>query len=390
MNILFIDNLEPNPLLGGISRVISCLASSLKENYGFVVSHAAEKFDKHKQTELDIILKDDQSYIPILRQFLINKDIDIIVNMRPTYCSLDIINKAKADLKCKYIIEYHSTPFYARKDKKFAFKRLLRYDIKQEPFRYSIKLLLFPLWYHLSYLRVSKLWKRNYINADKYILLSNNYIDDFVNEFNIIDASKLLAINNPLSYKEFLPISRLQNKQKRVLIVSRLWNYKRIDMSLEIWKLIEEQVGDWELRIIGDGPEEEYLRRLVCRYNLKRVVFVGNTEPKEEYEKASLFISNSAIDGWMITLTEAQQMGTVPLVMDSYKAVYQIITNHEDGIIIQNNNVDEFAIQLLTLMKNDVKREEMAKAAIKNSKRFAVENIVAQWVELFQELTLNK
>ena len=388
MNILFIDNLEPNPLLGGISRVISCLASSLKENYGFVVSHAAEKFDKHKQTELDIILKDDQSYIPILRQFLINKDIDIIVNMRPTYC-VGIINKAKADLKCKYIIEYHSTPFYARKDKKFAFKRLLRYDIKQEPFRYSIKLLLFPLWYHLSYLRVSKLWKRNYINADKYILLSNNYIDDFVNEFNIIDASKLLA-NNPLSYKEFLPISRLQNKQKRVLIVSRLWNYKRIDMSLEIWKLIEEQVGDWELRIIGDGPEEEYLRRLVCRYNLKRVVFVGNTEPKEEYEKASLFISNSAIDGWMITLTEAQQMGTVPLVMDSYKAVYQIITNHEDGIIIQNNNVDEFAIQLLTLMKNDVKREEMAKAAIKNSKRFAVENIVAQWVELFQELTLNK
>lgn len=389
MNILFIDNLEPNPLLGGISRVISCLASSLKENYGFVVSHAAEKFDKHKQTELDIILKDDQSYIPILRQFLINKDIDIIVNMRPTYC-VGIINKAKADLKCKYIIEYHSTPFYARKDKKFAFKRLLRYDIKQEPFRYSIKLLLFPLWYHLSYLRVSKLWKRNYINADKYILLSNNYIDDFVNEFNIIDASKLLAINNPLSYKEFLPISRLQNKQKRVLIVSRLWNYKRIDMSLEIWKLIEEQVGDWELRIIGDGPEEEYLRRLVCRYNLKRVVFVGNTEPKEEYEKASLFISNSAIDGWMITLTQAQQMGTVPLVMDSYKAVYQIITNHEDGIIIQNNNVDEFAIQLLTLMKNDVKREEMAKAAIKNSKRFAVENIVAQWVELFQELTLNK
>lgn len=312
MNILFIDNLEPNPLLGGISRVISCLASSLKENYGFVVSHAAEKFDKHKQTELDIILKDDQSYIPILRQFLINKDIDIIVNMRPTYC-VGIINKAKADLKCKYIIEYHSTPFYARKDKKFAFKRLLRYDIKQEPFRYSIKLLLFPLWYHLSYLRVSKLWKRNYINADKYILLSNNYIDDFVNEFNIIDASKLLAINNPLSYKEFLPISRLQNKQKRVLIVSRLWNYKRIDMSLEIWKLIEEQVGDWELRIIGDGPEEEYLRRLVCRYNLKRVVFVGNTEPKEEYEKASLFISNSAIDGWMITLTEAATDGNCSL-----------------------------------------------------------------------------
>ena len=124
--------------------------------------------------------------------------------------------------------------------------------------------------------------------------------------------------------------------------------------------------------------------------NLKRVVFVGKTEPKDEYEKAALFISNSAIDGWMITLTEAQQMGTVPLVMDSYKAVYQIITNHEDGIIIQNNNIDEFAIQLLTLMKNDVKREEMAKAAIKNSKRFAAENIVAQWVELFQELTLNK
>lgn len=389
MNILFIDNLEPNPLLGGISRVISCIASSLKEDYGFVIFHAAEKFSKHKQTEYDLILKDDRSYVSLLRQFLIDKGVDIIVNMRPTYC-VNVIKEAKEGLMCKYVVEYHSTPFYAKKDKMFAFKRLLRYEIKQEPFRYSIKLLLFPLWYHFSYLKLAELWKRNYVNADKYVLLSKNYIDDFIDEFNIIDASKLLAINNPLSYKDFLPIDKLQNKLKRVLIVSRLWNYKRIDMSLEIWKSIEKQVDDWELRIIGSGPEEKYLRKIVRKYNLKRVVFVGNKEPKEEYEQASLFISNSAIDGWPVTLTEAQQMGTVPLVMDSYKAVYQIINNNEDGIIVENNNIDEFAMQLLALMKDDVKREEMAKASIKNSKRFAIESIISQWIELFQELTLNR
>ena len=96
MNILFIDNLEPDPLMGGISRVISSLASSMQDDYGYHISHAAEKFVFHKQTERDLILKNEKTYIPVLRQFLIEKEIDIIVNMRPTYC-VDVINKAKKE-----------------------------------------------------------------------------------------------------------------------------------------------------------------------------------------------------------------------------------------------------------------------------------------------------
>lgn len=389
MNILFIDNLEPNPLMGGISRVISSLASSMQDDYGYHISHAAENFVFHKQTERDLILKNEKTYIPVLRQFLIEKEIDIIVNMRPTYC-VDVINKAKKDLKCKYIVEYHSTPFYSKKDRIFAFQRLIRHDIKQSPFKYTVKLLLFPLWYHLSYLRLSVLWKRNYQNADRYILLSNKYIKDFATEFEITETSKLTAISNPLSYRDFLPVTKLEDKEKVVLIVSRLWNYKRVDMSLKIWKLVEKQTKDWTLRIVGDGPEEETLRQLAKTYNLKKVRFVGNKEPKEEYEKAAIFISNSAIDGWMITLTEAQQMGCVPIVMDSYKAVSQIITNNENGIIVEDKNVESFAEKLVSLMNDQAKREEMARNGIESTKRFSVNNIVPCWINLFQELIFNK
>jgi glycosyltransferase involved in cell wall biosynthesis len=45
----------------------------------------------------------------------------------------------------------------------------------------------------------------------------------------------------------------------------------------------------------------------------------------------------SAYEGWGLTLTEAQQMGVVPIAFDSFGAVYDIIENEYNGLIIPNS-----------------------------------------------------
>lgn len=386
MNILFIDHSEHDSLNGGLDRVVCILSDFLKKNLGYTIYNACAKYKNI--SNVDLILKDDEKAVIRLRQFLIDKKIDVIANMRPAFYIQQIV-EAKKGLSCKYIVQYHFTPYYMHKDAIPAFKRLIHHDIKIRPLKYGVKLLLYPLWTYVYYKRRMYYYKKNYNASDKYVLLSDNFIDDFRKEVGLKDASKLVSIANPLSYSTYLPLEQLKEKEKEVLIVSRFVNNKRVDMSLKIWRFIEKERQDWTLKLVGFGPEQENLEKLVKKLRLKNVVFVGKAEPFEFYKKASIFMSNSALEGWMLTLTEAQQMGCVPIAMNSYKALPQIIDSGKDGIIIPNNNIKEFVNQLLYLMNNREVRERMAVNGIESCKRFTIDKIAAKWVELFEELKSN-
>ena len=72
-------------------------------------------------------------------------------------------------------------------------------------------------------------------------------------------------------------------------------------------------------------------------------VIVRRKNPLRYYEHASIFMMTSAYEGWGMTVIEAMQNGVVPIVFNSYSAVYDILTDEEDGIIIENNDIKNYA-----------------------------------------------
>ena len=63
----------------------------------------------------------------------------------------------------------------------------------------------------------------------------------------------------------------------------------------------------------------------------------------------------SAFEGFGMTLVEAQQYGVVPLAMDTYGSLHDIITDGQNGEIIADNDLDEYARRLRVLMENSEK-----------------------------------
>ena len=63
-----------------------------------------------------------------------------------------------------------------------------------------------------------------------------------------------------------------------------------------------------------------------------------------------------------------------------------IVTNGEDGFLVDNGNVDALAKQLMVLMNDEQKRIAMSKAALINVQRFSIEQIAQQWKHLFESL----
>ena len=87
-----------------------------------------------------------------------------------------------------------------------------------------------------------------------------------------------------------------------------------------------------------------------------------------------------------MVLLEAQAAG-LPIVSFECKCgPKDVITDGLDGILVREGDVDGLAQGLLNLIKDEELRRKMGAEAYKNSERFSEERVMAQWVELFNEV----
>lgn len=248
-------------------------------------------------------------------------------------------------------------------------------------------MIFYPLFY-LIYTMYSKYKFRSaYINSDKLVLLSSSFFSEFKKEYYVKNTDKLVSIGNALSFNEFATDSVILNKKKQVLIVSRLdERQKRISLAIKAWKEIENDYSDWKLKIVGSGRSLQGYKKLVKNLKLKRVEFLGYKKPKKYYKESAIFLMTSAYEGWGMTITEAQQYGCVPIVMNSFTAVNDIVDSNINGIISEDGNVGKFAKEIKTLIENDELRIKLSKKAVESSKRFKMEKIGPKWVKLFEKV----
>lgn len=225
--------------------------------------------------------------------------------------------------------------------------------------------------------------------VDKYVFLSPSFQHQYEAFSGSNNSDKLASIPNPLVFQNSISEYDFNNKKNVVLIVARLLeSQKRLSRALKIWSYIEkdENLNDWILKVVGDGPDLGNYKEMANELNLKRIYFEGYQDPLPYYLKSKIFIMTSAFEGFGMTLVESLQLGVVPVVMDSFLALHDIIIDNHNGIIIPDNDIMTFVAELKRLMYNDVKRSSLAKNAIDSADKFSVKNVVSDWEALINTL----
>ena len=303
-----------------------------------------------------------------LSQIIRENSIDIIINQEAVVspvCSL--CYEAKKDTKAKLISCMHFSLFMEMESKgriisRFLPKKIVRFrrtrvQLKQRNFAYD--------------------------NSDALAMLSDRDIELYKKMQPNKNLSKLQSIGNPIDYKsQNVDFSK---KLKNLLVVSRIEEeQKRIFLIIEIWRRISENYKDWNLIIVGDGPDLEKCKKQA--ENLPRIDFKGWQEPWNYYLDSPIFLMTSSYEGFGITLVEAQSFGCVPVAMDSYLALHDIIKSGKNGFIVPDNDKGAFIEKVCLLMDNIELREKMARNAMNDCKKFDVCEIAKKWEDLFIEL----
>lgn len=199
------------------------------------------------------------------------------------------------------------------------------------------------------------------------------------------DLDNIQVIPNARTFVQERPA---ELKEKRVIAVGRYCYQKALDRLIDAWDIVCRSVDDWKLHLVGDGEDRIGLQEQIDRLGLSDKVVLGRaeTDMKAVYANTSILALSSRYEGLPMVLLEAQAAG-LPIVSFECKCgPKDVITEGVDGYLVEEGNVEVLADRMLQLMMDEGLRKRMGQEAYKNSERFSEERVMAQWVELFNEV----
>lgn len=180
--------------------------------------------------------------------------------------------------------------------------------------------------------------------------------------------------------------------QKRVISVGRLSYDKGFDMLVNTWKQVNDRYPDWQLMIVGSGPEMEQRQQQIDELNLTdNIKLLGAlTDVEPQYMKSSIYVLSSRHESFGMALIEAMSCG-VPCVSFDCSGPSEIITNGIDGFMVTQGDISGLAAGVCRLIEDRELRRRMGRAAaVSVRERFGEDEIMGQWVALFNNIIAKK
>lgn len=203
------------------------------------------------------------------------------------------------------------------------------------------------------------------------------------------ELDNLVVIPNPLT---FLPTKQSPVIAKQVIAVGRMEHQKGFDLLIDAWKIVAAKYNDWNLKIYGNGPLREELQLQINDSDLSGSCTLEYpvTDIAEKYAESSIFVLSSRFEGFGLVIIEAMSCGLPVVTFDCPCGPKDIITDHEDGILVKTGDVESLARQISYLIENEDIRKTMGEKALVNVQKYKIENIAVLWEKLFNELWQEK
>ena len=235
------------------------------------------------------------------------------------------------------------------------------------------------LFAKLKTILIFKLMELGGSQFDTFVVLTNGNLKEW-------SLTNLMLIPNPLPFNS---MEKSLLNTKKVLAVGKQGYQKSYDRLLQIWKIVGEKFPDWILEVYGKREPQLGLEKRVSEFGLKSKVYffdpVKNIQ--EKYKDAAIYVMSSRYEGFGMVLIEAMSFGVPCVSFDCPHGPADIINDSENGYLVENGNIEDFANRLKQLMENENLRNQMGASAKENMKCYAPDVIVPLWDDLFKKLT---
>ena len=219
-------------------------------------------------------------------------------------------------------------------------------------------------------------------NFDRIVVLTDEQKKDIKRVFNR-DIEVI-----PNSHDFSIPQYNVQKDISRIIMISRIDAKKRVDLAVEIMKIIADRDPELYLDFYGFGYKdelEEEIHSKVKDYGLKNFNFKGFTSNiNEELQKSGMSILTSDTEAFPLTIMESIANNVPCISFDIKYGPKDMIINGKNGYLIKQNDIEGFADKIIEC------KERLKKGDFKNISgtvlNISSDKVKKQWIDLFESL----
>jgi glycosyltransferase involved in cell wall biosynthesis len=221
---------------------------------------------------------------------------------------------------------------------------------------------------------LSKFLREKLYKRAKGIIAQTNFAKEII--YKQTGSKNIKVIPNPVNV-----INKINCEQKnRIVTVGRLSKEKGHNYLIEAFSFIND--NEWELSIVGDGPERENLNKLAESLGIKhKVLFSGHLRDfSKELSEAKIFVLPSLKEGFPNSLIEAMSLPIACISSNCIAGPADIIENGINGILVEPASVEQLSKALDLLIQNESLRQKISNKAFEVRSKYGFQNIANEYL----------
>ena len=192
---------------------------------------------------------------------------------------------------------------------------------------------------------------------------------------------KSVVICNPITNK--LPEPYRGERDFRIVNFCRLTSQKNLDLLIDAFSDICEELTQYSLHIYGDGEERERLQTKIFTKGLSGKVFVYGYSNNiyEKICKSSLFVSSSDYEGISNSMLEAIALGIPSICTDCPAGgARETIEHGVNGFLVPVRNRKVMAETMKKLLTDKLLSKSISNEGLKLREKISISKITKEWV----------
>ncbi len=218
------------------------------------------------------------------------------------------------------------------------------------------------------------------------IVTPSGYLVDVFREFGL----KAVVVPNVVDLTQFHYRER-KPLRPRLVCTRGFSGYYSVDVVVRAFALVKKSYPDATLDLVGGGPLEADVRKLVADLQLSGVKFSGVASRDNIgkcYDDADIFINASWLDNMPVSIIEAFAAGT-PIVTTSPESIPYLVDNERTGLLSPVGDEKALAENVLRLLRDPELAARIALNAYQESSKFTWQAVRGQWLNVYRRLMNN-
>jgi glycosyltransferase involved in cell wall biosynthesis len=240
---------------------------------------------------------------------------------------------------------------------------------------------------------ITILSKYSISRADHYTVVSTDMMRIAKKKFHLNSSPQIISMGIP--YKEFSSVkTSFSEEEFTTVFIGRLSEMKGTRYLIEAIAFLQKNHNQKiKCKIIGDGPDRDFLTNLCIENNIDNLVeflgFVPHKKVPEKLSNSSVFVGPSITtssgykEGFGLVFVEAMAAG-LPVIASRSGGITDTVKHQKTGLLVEEKDYKQIAKYIIELRDNISLRNRLIRNGKKLAKKYAWENIAEEYSKLYE------